>query len=484
MNNNDPLNDSTDTLNTPSTPQINRADRIMKTAVSTGLLTSAGYDWLKLATDPWHDNKVNNFKGIPDTNLGNSVTMSIVQEHTVSRPAFLAADQNWQMRVSSYPVAKRALVQNAKLVGNKCFVDATPVNYQVAPVVIDFAQSGAFSEFPVTQQSIAISIPDQYLKGPFKVAGMGIEVCNTTSQLYQQGLASVAVMNQIEDATFPATTFYTPDPNGYVVYNFQPIRSPPKTLDELILLPNTTQWHAKEGHYSVVQLTSIDRLGKSVVPTYPLLMAEDLRGETINGGTTNPVYTIPVCVPQVGYYTMPVAGGNIVNSLIPESNPGVIPMNSSVAMYTGLSPQSTLTVRVRFIIERFPNDQELDILVLATPTAAYDPIAIEIYSRLMRRLPSAVMFKQNANEDYWKSVLTKAADVVSGGLLMMPHPLAKGAGAALGAARAVLAPDEKRIKLVTKSTPRQKAEKRLEKKKTSAKTQVQVNVNKPAKPAK
>jgi len=447
MNTTDPLNE-TEFRKTPTNFQIQNADRIMQTAIKTGLLSRAGYDWLKLATDPWHDNKVNNFKGIPDTNLGNSVTMSVTQEFNISKPASIPAGV-WNVRIATYPVASPLGLSSGRLYSNAFTKDASAASCNIAPVCIDYSPGNTdFGDFP---SGDSLAIPREYLKGPYKVAGMGIEVVNTTAEIYQQGLASCAVMNQSDDSFFTGAIYSTSslwDPA-----TLQPVRTVPKNLAELILLPNPTQWHAKEGHYSVVQLTSLDRVGNSTAPFYPIMLSSDLDAEVASASNYKDAFapTLQPILTQIGSTVY-----------VPYKSPGRVPMNSHVAMYTGLSDQSTLTLRVRWIIERFPNDQEPEILVLATPSAAYDPIALQIYSRLMRNLPSAVMFKENDSTEFWKSVLVNLADIVSSGLLMVPHPLAKAAGGAIQVGRRILAPDVNEAKIkISKQTPKQKAEKRV-----------------------
>jgi hypothetical protein len=441
MNTTNPLNEQ-ETIKNPTPVQVTKASKIMEAAVSTGTVSQAGYEWLKLATDPWHDNKVANFKGIPDQNLGSSVVMSVTQEYNVSKPVSYGAG-NWNVRIANYPVASTMALVQGNLYGNS-FAKLTPeASTNISPVVVDFSSGSAdFTDF---SNGVGLSIPIQYLKGPFKVAGVGIEVCNTTGEIYQQGLCSVATMNQCDDSLCNISNYDTT--TNWQPLSSYPVRTVPKNLAELILLPNPTQWHAKEGHYSVVQLTSLDRVGASATPSYPIVVAQDF--DSVLVSSTNP---IDACAPKLS----PVLTSLGTSFYLPQKSPGRVPCNSSVAMYTGLSDQTTLTIRVRWIVERFPNDQEPEILVLATPTAAYDPIALEIYSRVMRKLPSAVMFKDNNSMDFWKSVLVNLADVVSSGLLMLPHPLAKGAGIAINATRQYLAPDTKRefkIKQKKRDTP-------------------------------
>jgi hypothetical protein len=309
----------------------------------------------------------------------------------------------------------------------------------VFPISVDFAAAGSDFHNIGDALSTGLEVPVQYLNGPYKVAAIGIEVCNTTAEIYQQGLATCSRMNQTSDASF-TTVMFRQDGNFTFASSF-PVRTPPKNLSEAILLPNTTQWHAKEGCYSVVELQSIGTRPPSLDPVYPIYMPTDFP-------PAGPFNVSAGVVSSTNLSGVPV--------FILPPNPGHVPMNTTTQMFTGLSDQTTLTLRVRWVFERYPNDNQPEILVLATPSAAFDPIALEIYSRLMRKIPPGVMFKDNLDMDWWKTVLAGLADVAGSGLMMMPHPLAQGAGGAIKLLRNAFVPDVPRVVRTPVSEPKRK----------------------------
>jgi len=438
MNTNNPIVESSG-MEKPSEAMMAKARRVIAEAKNSGNLSNSGFEWLKLAIDPWHDNKVDNFKGIPDSSVGASVVMSITQELNLAKPSSFPAG-NWNVRIYNAPVATGSLLSKGLLRGNS-FVVSGVSGYQLGNIMVDYSSgTNDFDEFSFNASTL--NIPTPYLQGPYKVAGMGFEVCNTTAVLQQQGLCTVSQMNQ-EDAPFTLTNYA--DSNNFAVHTVVPIRTPPKNLAEAILLPNTTQWHAKEGSYSVIPLLSIDTRPASSVPIYPLVHSEDFKPDT-----TSLVGQINAIAPQVS----PVTWGGITKP-IPGLSPGYVPCNTTTAMYTGLSEQTTLTLRVRWILERFPNDNEPEIMVLATPTAPRDDVALEIWSRLINKIPPAVMFKENNTGEWWKRGLASIADILGSALMRMPHPLAKGAGGAILLGRQLLGPEQAMLKVSKKGKIKQ-----------------------------
>lgn len=465
MNSTDILNDETEQATIPTPQKLDKSKRVIDQMINTGQVSKAGFEWLKIATDPWHDNKVEGFKGIPDQTLGTSVVMSVVQELDISKPAGLPPG-NWSVRISTNPVASTCATALYDYASNSGVRDPTAFSTTMYPVAVDFAAAGADFVDYSDNTTLGLKLDDSYLSGPYKVAGLGLEVVNTTAEIYQQGLCTCSRMNQNNTESF-TSSLYHDAPNWNPVSTVA-TRSAPKNLAEMILLPSTTQWHAKEGNYSVVELLGVGSLPPATSPIYPLWMNSDFDSSVLVGFKK---FRAPNLFPVV----YPIIG----NKYVPPKYPGRVPLNTSTMMYTGLSEQTTLTLRVRWIVERFPNDNQPEILVLATPTAAYDPVAIEMYSRTMRKLPPGVMFKENNSQDWWKTVLSCIADVASAGLLMMPHPYAKGAGAAIGLARNVLLPNEpvraklnkkNQVALTTKvENPQQRSLRKQSKKKQTPK---------------
>jgi len=465
--------DVTNTLDTgaPNPSQVARGRALLKNLIATKQLSPEGLAWLTFALDPFHDKDIKGVSGIPDSTTGKSVVCSIVQEIQIKKPASLPAG-NWGVRIASYPVATRELLANCRVYGNQ-INNYLLAGRQIAPVMIDFASDGTdFPEFGEGGQFI--EIPPQFLKGPFKVGAMAIETCNTTAELHRQGLVTCARMNQnsCESAFFQVMTNST----SFHMGSLFPIRTVPRNLSEMVLLTGNTGWKASEGAYSVVPLKLLGQHVATVRPEYPLLMTEDFQAGAV-------IAPVEGASPHV--VLAPIPGLNIPGnpSLYQfQFHPGKVPMDSTVQMFTGLSDETTLTIRCRWMIERFPNDQEADIVVLASDSPAYDPIALQVYSQVMQTLPAAVMFKENADTTWWRKVLGTVADVVGAGLMAMPHPIAKTVGGAVLAGNKLLNADYATLKPVKTLSPSGKtkvivAERSASKKSRKKKKKAQAGVS-------
>lgn len=201
----------------------------------------------------------------------------------------------------------------------------------------------------------------------------------------------------------------------------------PDTLAEAMLLPGTRQWEAKDGVYSVVPFTSKPNTASYGTTTAPAIY----RDSTYN--------------PAPGSVT---PGGNYMNILTPTITSGnhlsfpfskVAPVHSKGAIITGMAATSRYTINVNFFVESFPDLSDQSTLLLATPSAQYDPVALEIISQITKELPIAVPVSENGFGDWFAGIVADIAPVLSGVALAMGHPelaaLAGAAGAAAGTFR-------------------------------------------------
>jgi hypothetical protein len=95
------------------------------------------------------------------------------------------------------------------------------------------------------------------------------------------------------------------------------------------------------------------------------------------------------------------------------------------AFYTGLSLQTTLTLTVHFYVERFPQIDQADLVVLAAPSPKYDPLALELYSRMLGEMPPGVMVKENGFGQWFTDLIAEIAPIAGDALSAIPHPFAQ-----------------------------------------------------------
>lgn len=395
--------------------------QILQKLVEEKAITPQGLSWLTLAVDPWHDTAVTGFEGLPDQGIGKSVTFQVVQELSISKntsPVPLPAG-NWSVRIGNYPILQDLDVSSGLYYGDIITQNNSTTELMV-PIQVNYAADG------VDMDSVAIggltnpqgiSLPTEFCKGIVKVCGIGIEVINTTAELQRQGLMSCCRMVQPDMEPYCAYISQSVPANSWATKTVTPVRSLPKNLQEMALYPGFAQDEAKNGYYAPVLL----KFGKE--RHYPLPISALLLEDDTAAGLVN-VATPIVC--HTSRNTPFTAPGNTTQFYTTRTQPLFYGADSNVIFFSGLSDATTLTLRVRFILERFPSDSESQILVIATPSAPYDPAVLEIYSKAVQMLPAGVPFTENPAGEWWKKMLSSIGSVASPMLKMLPHPLAQG----------------------------------------------------------
>lgn len=411
-----------------------RINKHINALVDQGILTEPGKQWLTIALDPWHDTEVTGLRGLPDEGIGKSVVFQLIQEYSISKntaPAVLPAG-NWKIRVVNYPFIgvssdpEGHTMSPGLSYGDIITQDNTTT--LLVPVQVNYAADGVdFTDTAVSGLSNAqgCNLPSTLTKGTFKVIAMGIEIVNTTAVLNKQGLMTCVRMNQPDSEGFtPYVSLSTPA-NAWTLKTMFPLRTPPKNLAEMAYYPGFTQDEAKDGYYAPVIL----KLNRDT--HYPtgcglLLMDDD--------STASYQFSNPVACHSSKIVGRTVAG-NTSTFYTNGSNVLYVPQNSNVVMMTGLSDETTLTLRVRWVVERFPSDAESDILPIATPTAPYDPFALEIYSRVVQKMPAGVPFTENPMGEWWNKMLDVIEEYIAPAVAAIPHPIAQAVSPILGKAK-------------------------------------------------
>jgi hypothetical protein len=399
---------------------MSRAHQILQKLLDEQKLSPEGLAWLTVATDPWHDTKIKGVAGMPDGQLGDSLVFQVVQELVIVKPVTLGAG-NWKVRVANQPFLQMQTVGPGKYYGDVVSLDnSVTFNRELWPVQVNYALDADDFASTVPVGSAGIELPQEFTKGTVKLIGMGIEVFNTTAEINKQGTVSYIRMSQPDTDDFAGYVSQTTPPNSWSFRSLRPFREPPKNLSEMSNYPGFAQTEAREGYYAPV-IIKVNGANKN----YPITKGLLTLSEDPEGGPIDPA-GIDCHSSQVSSFLAP---GNTTPFFSSRVNPLHANIDSNVVMFTGLSDPTTLTLRVRFICERFPNDSEKQMLVIATPTAPYDPVAIELYTRAISQIPSGVPFSENPAGEWWMKMISEIADLAAP-LLSAIHPVI-GSGAKL-----------------------------------------------------
>jgi hypothetical protein len=244
----------------------------------------------------------------------------------------------------------------------------------------------------------------------------GFEVINTTAKIYQQG--NVFVYRQPQPEPRPAS--YNITNHGVAILGVASLarhNQPPYTPAAADLLADSKQWEAAEGAYCVQTLNSLD------VPAD----GEDWLSPAFELSETEVAYSTGLIMPTL----------SSLGAIYCPALAYVAPYNMSGAYFTGLSLQSTLVLNFTVIIERFPTNEQGDLLMLARPSPRYDPRAAELYTLALQNMPPGVPAYMNGLGDWFASVVSTIGSAVGAVAGAIPHPIAQAVGAAASTAGAV-----------------------------------------------
>jgi hypothetical protein len=401
-----------------------------------------GWNWLLSSLDPFHD-FAHPLAGYPDLAGAPSVVLEITRTLSVSGTSLANGYMNCYMCPFSSALTSASPI---------CFIgnwDIPTINYTVPPGSGIFSTGNAAlalygpnsGQQLVTGDMIINTAPnlytgttgDQYaiytganpalafpmpavsvsgpptgfvlrhgITAPHRVVGAGFEVTNTTAPLYKSG--SVVVYDSPSNwgtcdtftlsGSFHHGTVLNP-PNEYGSLNnthFEVCMGPPVTLDQAILMPNSKQWSAEEGAYCVAKFSSMDNKVSSATSNFG--PAQAAVGQESN-----------LLIPQQWVATNGNTAassnftGGTTNQIILGSygRYNCYPFNGVGSWFTGLDPaNSSFQITAKWYLEVFPNTFfEQNLVPTTSPSACYDPVALEVYARVVSQLPPGVPVKDN-----------------------------------------------------------------------------------------
>lgn len=410
-----------------------RADKVFAQVSAASGLTRDGAEWLKQALDPFHDTMTRPI-GYPDTTASASVVQCIKQSYPITCPTGVPG--NWDCNIVMMPwlsatTALASTTNGAGGVGNGLAqINAAAGGPLCGGVQVIAAASGTSLAISTpnstTYTNQPQTIPTTYLQGNSRCVGMAMEICNTTSDLNRQGLATVyriPVPQNDDGSTVDIKSFITADTTSFtgaasIIYMPQP----PVNIAAAQLFAGTKAWAAEKGSYNVATLNTPDVPALGVSFTQPVMYATAASDatvfmQTISRNNSNAVANVGLAqVPGVYWTEFDMSG----------------------TFFTGLSNSTTLTVNYIVYIERFPTQDDLDLIVSAKASPQYDIRALELYSEVAQNVPVAVCFDENDSGGWWDGIVGAVKSVVgmSSGvaklaapiLSSIPHPAVQGFG--------------------------------------------------------
>jgi len=382
----------------PSASKISRkADAILNSLEKNSSLTRDGRDWLIAALDPFHDQDLA-LAGYPDLTTASTVVQLVKQSFQITVPTTgtgaVSAGANWDCSVAMFPwMANQPANTITTVAPNGAFVTAASVtsNIQTGGITVAAGPQGAQlwpGNTVVTTASYTGFDARNYVKGNSRIIGMAFEIINTTADINKQGQVTAWRMpNVATDQQFIQTIATTPAANNTGTSSVN--RFPPGNLADAQILYGSRSWAAREGAYVVARQNGMNNPLKQ-----PSLMVNcSCATDFFTTNTTN----MTLYAPSLAFGT----------NQLPDL---ATPFDLSGVHFTGLSNTTTLTINARWLFERMPGPQEPDLVVLATPSACYDPLALELYTHCLSSMPPGVMLSENPLGEWFASVIEKVRD--------------------------------------------------------------------------
>jgi len=403
--------------------KVNRGEKVINAAVSAHKMTECGASAFYAAVDPFHDKPIQGLNGWPDLQTSQSVVRHIKRTVTVK-----AVEDGGAIMVYTWPILNNNIIHSVARTNNliTTILDGVNTDSDVGPVVIY-----NYSKLQASGASLPLSnvaggrtvqaLPNEYFEdGPIRLLGMGVEVHDVTAEIYKQGTITCF---EIPQAVFDKEGVYTAEglnPTGEpgVTYTLTPTEVArmerfPSTLNDIMLMPSTRQWDAKEGCYTVVTLNNTEN---------PPVYAE-YRTPWVDGAPSTTM-DLPNQLNfgdrYIGDYFPGTVGADPANYFLFYPN-AYIPANSKGIFITGLNANSTFTITSSFYFESFPT-QKSNLMPVARPSCEYDPKALQLISLVQKMLPVGVPVKDNdLGEWFWEAVETVVPWLTTGASLAMPE---------------------------------------------------------------
>lgn len=344
-----------------------------------------------------HDNQLSNLRGWPDVESAPSIVRCVKQSVPIVMPAGIASP-TWDCHVTTWPWLD-ALSFNLSTYRTNNVAGLPEANPFELGGVCAYGVPGGTSLNLATSLQVPgtpVTLDRSFTRGPSRIVGMGIEVNNTTSDLYKQGTTTVYRSSQTIEEPFVATTYLAD--NHFAYYTAQFFNHPPQTVAHAMLYPGSRQWKAADGSYQVVCFAGQDNPPRNASYTQPLVYFGDQDVDLCDSVNTNNIYA-----------TTPALTPTILNHH-PSQCTKLYPVHQAGAIFSGLSPQTTLTLNVNIYIETFPSYSDASLMVLATPSCQYDPVALNLLSHVMSTLPVGVPAYQNGLGEWFSEVVDVVAD--------------------------------------------------------------------------
>lgn len=364
-------------------------------------MSEQGVAFLTAALDPMHDKPIKHLDGIPDLEAGRSVVRCVKTSTTLKTP--FGATENWNAHIVGWPFLTKLTGSLWSRQGNLFSYSSNNPTNSYGGTTAHASRTDTFNWLGILNTDAptpigSVELPDIYHKGMGRLIGYGIEVVNTTAELEKQGLVTVYEVNnsQIESSAI----MLRESGRATGVCTGVRIRPPASSLADATNMPGALQWEAKDGAYMVNTFNANETAART--PQYNMVWFSS--DDAVPGFKEPPnfatVWSNEMLQQDVNFF--------------PSCPIKIEDVNTKCMIFSGLSPQTTLTLRTNWYYESFPSFDEKPILVLATESPLYDPIAMKIYKEMISELPVGVKATMNPDGEWFWNVVKDISEILPG----------------------------------------------------------------------
>jgi len=404
---------------------------LAKVGASLGL-TECGRKWLTMAIDPFNDS-LRNHDGFPDGSGALNIVEQIKETASILAPTGLGT-ATWDCLVLNFPwVLPQKFFAGAAQLSATTGATADLNNNLLNGYITNggataglggctaFAAASTVNNWSLSTLPAAIQTqiipPPQVVAGNYRITNMGFEVQNTTAPLFKQGTVTLfrTPVPTRSQASVSSVTL-TGSPNFQIPAKVLNIDSWPVTSQAAFIAPDSFSFNAENGVYIPSVFNDLNDMGYSKSDTtVPFIVMGVPNGGTPSESSNQnglPVPPSPSTIPTGG---SPLFGG--------MEWAGV---HISGCLFTGLSPQTSLQLNVKWGIEKFPSQNDGTLIPICKEVPDRDSVAIALYSHIIQSMPVGCMFGDNGFGDWIQDALNIAKEYIAPVLSAIPHPAAQG----------------------------------------------------------
>lgn len=322
--------------------------------------------------------------GWPDSKGGSSVVLVDLFETSITQPSGLLAGETWDLHAIMLP---QVFNGNTGVCTSTPFSRTAPGATSAYPLGVYTAKTGSLPAVLNVEPDVKYTYGDLAQGAPFRVIAQGLELVNTSADLYRGG---TAFAYRYEDPVTFIAPYTSQAPSGVlsVASALDATLYPPTFPSDIDDFPNTYVGDGRDGVYVIN------------TPTDPNNEPKIYRGR------------------DVGYFANPNDSGNPTGRA-PYGGGAHNGWCMAGGFMTGLAQGSSILLKHRVFLEIFPSPFTLStsksLVRLSDKCTPYSPMVMEVLAQVIRDMPAGCAYTENPLGEWFESIMdhvSKLAPVI------------------------------------------------------------------------